>query len=97
MKVLSDRDIRNLNVGDKVIYKERNGDLSPFFYKAKVIAKYKYFLELSCAADQNPFNDYEDATRYFNTSYSYNDSCDTYSGYRLYKYESMISTFREEY
>ena len=73
MKRLNEDQVRNLKVGDMVAYKERGGDLSSFLYKAKVMAKHKHFVLLSCAATKNPLKDYEDAGRYFNTCFSYTD------------------------
>lgn len=91
---LNEDQVRKLNVGDMVAYKERGGDLSNFLYKAKVMAKYKYFILLSCAATKNPLHDYEEAERYFNTCFSYTD-CVEYSGYSLYDYDSAFDDFYE--
>ena len=33
---LNEQQVRNLKIGDKVAYKEKNGDLSVFLYKAKI-------------------------------------------------------------
>lgn len=89
---LNEQQVRNLKIGDKVAYKEKNGDLSVFLYKAKVIGKYSNFVLLSCAATKNPLLDYEDAERYFTTTYSYKDCCE-YSGYSLYDFNSASDEF----
>ena len=94
MKRLEEGQVRNLKVGDMVAYKERNGDLSMFLFKAKVIGIYKHFVLLSCAATKNPLKDYEDAGRYFNTCYAYKDCCE-FSGYSLYDYDSAFDDFYE--
>jgi len=91
---LNEDQVRKLNVGDMVAYKERGGDLSNFLYKAKVMAKHKHFILLSCAATKNPLRDYEEAERYFNTCFSYND-CVEYGGYSLYDYDSAFDDFYE--
>lgn len=91
---LNENQVKKLKVGDKVAYKERSGDLSPFLYKAKVVGKYKYFVLLRCAATKNPLLSYEEAERYFNTCFAYKDCCE-YSGYSLYDYDSAFDDFYE--
>lgn len=84
MILLNEKQIRKLKVGDEVVYKERSGALNMYFYRAKVIGVYPYFVTLNVAANKN-FNDaYEDAQNYFNTSVCYNDDV-TFGGYKLYR------------
>lgn len=89
---LNERQVRKLKVGDMVAYKERGGELSNFLYKAKVMGIYPNFILLSCAGTKNPLLEYEDAERYFNTTFAYKDCCE-YSGYSLYDYDSAFDDF----
>lgn len=84
MICLNENQVRRLKVGDDVIYKERNGSLNMYFYRAKVIGVYPYFVTLSVAANKDINDTYEDATNYFNTSYSYTDGV-AFGGYKLYR------------
>lgn len=84
MVMLNEHQVRSLKVGDDVVYKERAGSLNSHFFKSKVIGKYPYFVLLSCAANRDFNDDYEDSERYFNTCFNYND-CVDFGGYRLYK------------
>lgn len=84
MVSLTEAQVRRLKVGDDVIYKERSGVLNTHHYKAKVTGVYPNFILLSCAANLDPNDSYEDANNYFNTCFCYNDGVD-FGGYKLYK------------
>lgn len=80
---LNEEQVRRLNIGDEVIYKERSGLLSTHHYRATVIGKYPNFILLSCVA--NRFNNTS-----FNTCFCYDDGIEL-GGYKLYK-----ESFEEE-
>jgi len=84
--------VHKLKVGDMVAYRERSGELAHYLYKAKVTGIYPNFVLLSCAATKNPLIEYEDAERYFTTSFAYTDCCE-FGGYMLYDYESALDDF----
>lgn len=94
MESLSKEAVRKLNIGDQVIYKERDGVLSTHHYKATVIGKYPNFILLSCIA--NKLNNSK-----FNTCFCYDDGIE-FGGYKLYKssfeeeIDEMISSLREK-
>lgn len=82
MKLLNETDVQRLKVGDEVIYKETQGELASYHYRARVVAIYPYHIELSVAATNDPDDMYEDVGRYFMTSVSLYPQN---SSYRLYK------------
>ena len=84
MIALKEQQVRELEVGDEVIYKERSGSLNGLLLRGRVIGKYPYFVTLSIAATTDFDTSYEDAKRYFPTSFCYNDAVPL-SNCRLYK------------
>jgi len=84
MIALNETQVRQLKVGDDVIYKERSGSLNPYWLRARVVGKYPHFVTLSVAANKDFRDSYEDAKNYFTTSFCYNDGIE-FGGYRLYK------------
>lgn len=84
MIALNERQVRRLNIGDEVIYHERTGSLTPYFYRARVTGKYPHLITLSVAAHSDKREPYENARAYFNTCYCYDDGVE-FGGYKLYK------------
>ena len=84
MIALNEKQVHELKIGDEVIYHERNGILTGYFYRAKVIEKHPYHITLSVAAHSDRREPYENARAYFNTSFCYNDGVEL-GGYKLYR------------
>ena len=79
-----------IQIGDEVYYREKEGEIAPFLYKARVTGKKTekegtLFITLRCAAMINPENDYEDADRYFTTTFAYTDCILRNTGCKLFK------------
>ena len=68
MVVLSEREVRELKVGDKVNYIQHMGEHSGRVFKATVKEIYPYHIELECLAN-------EELERYFYTSFCFRDCC----------------------
>ena len=76
MVLLNENQVRRLKIGDQVIYKERDGQLSSHLYPATVIGKYPRFVLLECEANIDGST--------FKTCFNYDDTVEN-SGYRLYR------------
>lgn len=76
MVLLNENQVRRLKIGDQVIYKERDGQLSPHFYEATVLEKYPRFVLLECKANVDGST--------FRTCFNYDDTVE-FGGYRLYQ------------
>ncbi len=76
MTALNEHQVRKLQPGDFVYYKERDGQLSNQMFEATVLEKYPRFVLLECKANIDGST--------FRTCYNYNDTVE-YSGYRLYQ------------
>lgn len=79
-----------IRIGDEVFYREKEGEIAPFLYKARVIGKCSTnegtrYYTLRCAAMLDPENDYEDADRYFTTTFAYTDCILRNTGCKLFK------------
>lgn len=92
---LTEKEIRNLKIGEDVLYRERSGQLSTILLRARVIEKHGNFITLRCAANADIRDTYDKAKNYFNTSFCYNDGIE-YGGYRLYK-ESLDDILERYY
>ena len=79
-----------IKIGDEVYYREKEGDIAPFLYKAKVIGacstkERTLYYTIRCAAMPDPENDYEDADTYFTTTFAYTDCILKNTGCKLFK------------
>ena len=84
MHRLTINEVMNLKPGDDVYYKEKQGELCPYLFKAVVLEHYPHFVRLMVAADKNPYHSYDEANGYFSTCFAYTDAVEK-SGYALYK------------
>lgn len=76
MTALTERQVRKLQPGDFVYYKERAGQLSNQVFEATVLEKYPRFVLLECKANVDGST--------FKTCFNYDDTVE-FSGYRLYQ------------
>ena len=76
MVALTERQVRKLQPGDFVYYKERAGQLSNQVFEATVLEKYPRFVLLECKANVDGST--------FKTCFNYDDTVE-FSGYRLYQ------------
>ena len=76
MTALTERQVRKLQPGDFVYYKERAGQLSNQVFEATVLEKYPRFVLLECTANVDGST--------FKTCFNYDDTVE-FSGYRLYQ------------
>ena len=76
MTALTERQVRKLQPGDFVYYKERAGQLSNQVFEATVLEKYPRFVLLECKANADGST--------FKTCFNYDDTVE-FSGYRLYQ------------
>lgn len=79
--LLTREEIEKLNIGDEVVYKEKDGHLSNTKYLATVVEKHSRFLVLSCLANEN-------TGQRFRTSFNYDDAV-FYSGSILLSKDEM--------
>ena len=79
MIALKPEEIKKLNIGDLVIYREQEGQLSGHRFEAEVIGKYTNFITLSVLANKI-------SGARFTTSFQYDDG-NGYGGSTLYKYD----------
>ena len=80
MIALNERQVKALQVGDRVYYKERDGGLSGITFQATVISISKHLITLSCKCRGNNF---------FPTSYAFIDSKCSNANAKLFKYKNM--------
>lgn len=76
MTALTEKQVRKLQPGDFVYYKERAGQLSNQVFEATVLEKYPRFVLLECKANVDGST--------FKTCFNYDDTVE-FSGYRLYQ------------
>lgn len=76
MTALTERQVRKLQPGDFVYYKERAGQLSNQVFDAIVLEKYPRFILLECKANVDGST--------FKTCFNYDDTVE-FGGYRLYQ------------
>ena len=76
MTALTERQVRKLQPGDFVYYKERAGQLSNQVFEATVLEKYPRFVLIECKANVDGST--------FKTCFNYDDTVE-FSGYRLYQ------------
>ena len=90
IKLITANDFSKIQLGDEVFYREKSGEISPFLYRAKVIgvrrtAGKPLYYTLRCAAMLDPENSYEEADRYFDTTFAYTDCIIGNTGCNLFK------------
>lgn len=79
MVSLKEEEVRALKVGDKVFYRETNGNLAGCLFDATVVEIYPRFILLECKTP--------DFNNYFKTTFAFTDCLGDFAGRKLYKCE----------
>lgn len=83
MVVLSRKEIRNLKVGDNVMYVQHMGEFSRKIFEATVIGIYEHHIELDCLANK-------EIGYHFTTSFAFRDCC-------TLSYQKLVKMTAEDY